>query len=55
MFPELFTIGFVRIHTYGLMVALGILAGVTLAEHLPELVNIAGRGATGAPLDDHLG
>jgi len=34
MFPELVTIGPLTIHTYGLMVALGILAGVGLAEHL---------------------
>jgi phosphatidylglycerol:prolipoprotein diacylglycerol transferase len=34
MFPELFTIGPLAIHTYGLMVALGILAGVGLAEYL---------------------
>jgi phosphatidylglycerol:prolipoprotein diacylglycerol transferase len=34
MFPELLTIGSLTIHTYGLMVALGILAGVGLAEHL---------------------
>jgi phosphatidylglycerol:prolipoprotein diacylglycerol transferase len=34
MFPELFTIGPLTIHTYGLMVALGILAGVGLAEYL---------------------
>lgn len=34
MFPDLLTIGPVTIHTYGLMVALGILAGVGLAEYL---------------------
>ena len=34
MFPELLTIGPLTIHTYGLMVALGILAGVGLAEYL---------------------
>lgn len=34
MFPDLFTIGPLTIHTYGLMVALGILAGVGLAEYL---------------------
>lgn len=34
MFPELFSIGPLTIHTYGLMVALGILAGVGLAEYL---------------------
>jgi phosphatidylglycerol:prolipoprotein diacylglycerol transferase len=34
MFPELFTVGPVVIHTYGLLVALGILAGVILGEHL---------------------
>lgn len=34
MYPELLTIGPLTIHTYGLMVALGILAGVGLAEHL---------------------
>lgn len=34
MFPELFSIGPLTIHTYGLLVALGILAGVSLAEHL---------------------
>jgi len=32
--PDLLTIGPVTIHTYGLMVALGILAGVILAEYL---------------------
>jgi len=34
MLPELITIGPLTIHTYGLMVALGILAGVGLAEYL---------------------
>jgi len=34
MFPELLTIGPLTIHTYGLMVALGIMAGVGLAEYL---------------------
>ena len=34
MFPELFQIGRFTLHTYGLMVALGILSGVTLAERL---------------------
>jgi phosphatidylglycerol:prolipoprotein diacylglycerol transferase len=34
MLPELVTIGPLTIHTYGLMVALGILAGVSLAEFL---------------------
>jgi phosphatidylglycerol:prolipoprotein diacylglycerol transferase len=34
MFPELITIGPLTIHTYGLLVALGILAGVGLAENL---------------------
>ncbi len=34
MLPELFTIGPVVIHTYGILVALGILAGVILGEHL---------------------
>jgi len=34
MFPELLTIGPLTIHTYGLMVALGILAGAGLAEYL---------------------
>jgi phosphatidylglycerol:prolipoprotein diacylglycerol transferase len=34
MFPDLFTIGPLTIHTYGLMVALGIMAGVGLAEYL---------------------
>ena len=34
MLPELVTIGPLTIHTYGLMVALGILAGVSLAEVL---------------------
>jgi phosphatidylglycerol:prolipoprotein diacylglycerol transferase len=34
MFPELVTIGPLTIHTYGLMVALGILSGVSLAEFL---------------------
>jgi phosphatidylglycerol:prolipoprotein diacylglycerol transferase len=34
MLPELVTIGPLTIHTYGLMVALGILAGVALAEYL---------------------
>ena len=34
MFPELASIGPVIIHTYGLFVALGILIGVTLGEHL---------------------
>ena len=34
MFPELLTLGPLTIHTYGLLVALGILAGVGLAEHL---------------------
>ncbi len=34
MYPELLTIGPLTIHTYGLMVALGILAGVGLAEYL---------------------
>ena len=34
MFPELFSIGPVTVHTYGLMVALGIVAGVALAEYL---------------------
>jgi len=33
MFPELLTIGPLTIHTYGLMVALGILAGVGLTEY----------------------
>jgi phosphatidylglycerol:prolipoprotein diacylglycerol transferase len=34
MFPELLKIGPLSIHTYGLMVALGILAGVWLGEYL---------------------
>ena len=34
MFPELISIGQLTIHTYGLMVALGIMTGVGLAEHL---------------------
>jgi phosphatidylglycerol:prolipoprotein diacylglycerol transferase len=34
MLPELFTIGSFTIHTYGLMVALGIFFGVSLAEYL---------------------
>ncbi len=34
MFPELLSIGPVTIHTYGLLVAVGILAGVLLGEHL---------------------
>lgn len=34
MFPELLNIGPLSIHTYGLMVALGILAGVWLGEYL---------------------
>ena len=34
MFPDLLTIGPLTIHTYGLMVALGILSGVGLAEYL---------------------
>jgi phosphatidylglycerol:prolipoprotein diacylglycerol transferase len=34
MFPELLQIGPLTLHTYGLMVALGILAGVGLAEYL---------------------
>ena len=37
MFPELFTIGSVTIHTYGVLVALGILAAVALAEYLHRL------------------
>ncbi|MDF1536904.1 MAG: prolipoprotein diacylglyceryl transferase [bacterium] len=42
MFPDLLSIGPLTIHTYGLMVALGILAGVALAEYLY-------RGAGGDP------
>jgi phosphatidylglycerol:prolipoprotein diacylglycerol transferase len=34
MLPELITIGPISIHTYGVMVALGIMAGVLLAEFL---------------------
>jgi phosphatidylglycerol:prolipoprotein diacylglycerol transferase len=34
MFPDLLTIGPLTIHTYGLMVALGIVSGVGLAEYL---------------------
>ncbi len=34
MYPEILSIGSLVVHTYGLMVALGILAGVALAEHL---------------------
>ncbi|NOY86245.1 MAG: prolipoprotein diacylglyceryl transferase [Deltaproteobacteria bacterium] len=34
MFPELLHIGPLTLHTYGLMVALGMLAGITLAEYL---------------------
>lgn len=34
MYPDLLHIGPIVIHTYGLMVALGILAGVSLAEYL---------------------
>ena len=34
MFPELVTIGPLSIHTYGVMVAVGIMAGVGLAEYL---------------------
>jgi phosphatidylglycerol:prolipoprotein diacylglycerol transferase len=34
MFPDLLTIGPLTIHTYGLMVALGIMSGVGLAEYL---------------------
>lgn len=42
MFPELITIGPLVIHTYGLMVALGIMTGVGLAEYLY-------RGSGGEP------
>ena len=34
MFPDLITIGTLTIHTYGLMVALGIMAGIGLGEYL---------------------
>ncbi|UCF30101.1 MAG: prolipoprotein diacylglyceryl transferase [bacterium] len=34
MLPELFQIGGFTLHTYGVLVALGILAGVALSEHL---------------------
>lgn len=34
MFPEVFQIGPISLHTYGLMVALGILCGVALSEFL---------------------
>ena len=34
MFPELVSIGTFTIHTYGILVALGILAGVSLMEYL---------------------